>query len=36
VKDVELHVDQQFGSSFFDACKDVKFAATNGFAMDFM
>ena len=36
VKSLELHVDEQFGKAFFDACKDVKFAATNGFAMEFI
>lgn len=35
VKSVELHVAEQFGRSFYDACKDVKFAATNGLAMEF-
>lgn len=36
VKSLELHVDEVFGKAFFDACKDVKFAATNGFAMEFI
>lgn len=36
VKALQLHVNEEFGSSFYDACKDVKFAATNGLAMEFM
>ena len=36
VKSLELHVDQDFGESFYDACANVKFAATNGLAMDFI
>lgn len=34
VKSVEFAVAEDFGQGFFDACKDVKFGATNGFAMD--
>ncbi|BGO93061.1 hypothetical protein NBRC10512_003246 [Rhodotorula toruloides] len=34
VKSVEFAVAGEFGEGFFDACKDVKFGATNGFAMD--
>ncbi|BGP21836.1 vacuolar membrane protein [Rhodotorula toruloides] len=34
VKSVEFAVAEEFGEGFFDACKDVKFGATNGFAMD--
>lgn len=36
VKSLELHVDPQFGQAFYDACKNVKFAATNGLAMEFI
>ena len=34
VKSVDFHVDSGFGSAFFDSCKDIKFGATNGYAMD--
>lgn len=36
VKSLELHVDEAFGKAFFDACKNVVFAQTNGYAMDFI
>ena len=36
VKSLGLHVDESFGKAFYDACKNVKFAATNGLAMDFI
>ena len=35
VKSLDLHVADQFGHAFYEACKDVKFAATNGLAMEF-
>ena len=34
VKSVDFHVGSGFGSAFFDSCKDIKFGATNGYAMD--
>lgn len=34
VKRIAFHVDEQFGRGFFDSCKNVKFGATNGYAMD--
>jgi Niemann-Pick C1 protein len=34
VKSLAYHVDESFGQGFFDACKNVKFGATNGYAMD--
>ncbi|KAF9433735.1 hypothetical protein BGZ76_009040 [Entomortierella beljakovae] len=36
VKSVDFLVSDQYGSGFFDSCKDVKFTATNGLAMDFI
>jgi Niemann-Pick C1 protein len=36
VKDVAFHVDEKFGEGFFDSCKNVKFGATNGYAMEFL
>ena len=34
VKSVDFHVGSEFGRAFFDSCKDIKFGATNGYAMD--
>ena len=34
VKSVDFYVGSKFGSAFFDSCKDIKFGATNGYAMD--
>ena len=34
VKSVDFHVGSDFGNAFFDSCKDIKFGATNGYAMD--
>ncbi|EPQ26473.1 uncharacterized protein PFL1_05795 [Pseudozyma flocculosa PF-1] len=34
VKSVEYYIDQAWKDAFFDSCKDVKFGASNGFAMD--
>ena len=34
VKSVDFHVGSDFGRAFFDSCKDIKFGATNGYAMD--
>jgi len=34
VKSVDFHVSSDFGRAFFDSCKDIKFGATNGYAMD--
>ncbi|KAI7816819.1 patched family-domain-containing protein [Gamsiella multidivaricata] len=31
---LDFIVSDQYGSGFYDSCKDVKFAATNGYAMD--
>ncbi|KAG0341177.1 hypothetical protein BG000_010008 [Podila horticola] len=34
VTEVDFFVSESYGSGFFDSCKDVKFAATNGYVMD--
>jgi Niemann-Pick C1 protein len=34
VKSVDFHVGSDLGRAFFDSCKDIKFGATNGYAMD--
>ncbi|SPO44003.1 related to NCR1 - transmembrane glycoprotein, involved in sphingolipid metabolism [Moesziomyces antarcticus] len=34
VKTVELFIESDWKQKFFDSCKDVKFGASNGFAMD--
>ena len=34
VKSVDFHAGSDFGRAFFDSCKDIKFGATNGYAMD--
>jgi Niemann-Pick C1 protein len=34
VKTVAFHVDPTFGKGFFESCQNVKFGATNGYAMD--
>ena len=34
VKEVVVDVASDFGRGFYDSCKDVKFGATNGYAMD--
>ena len=34
VKSADFHVGSDFGRAFFDSCKDIKFGATNGYAMD--
>jgi Niemann-Pick C1 protein len=36
VKSVDFHVGEQFSQGFFDSCKDTKFGASNGYAMDFI
>ncbi|KAI5478579.1 vacuolar membrane protein [Pseudohyphozyma bogoriensis] len=36
VKTVDVAVAEHFGEGFFDSCKDVKFGATNGFAMEYI
>lgn len=36
VKAVEMDVAPSFGEGFFNSCKDVKFGATNGYAMDLL
>jgi Niemann-Pick C1 protein len=36
VKTVDYSVGEQFGSGFYDSCKNVQFTATNGFALDLM
>ncbi|KAM0793065.1 hypothetical protein ACM66B_000551 [Microbotryomycetes sp. NB124-2] len=36
VKTVEMNVATSFGQAFFNSCKDVKFGATNGYAMDLL
>lgn len=34
VKELTLYVDSGYAKGFFDSCKEVKFLATNGYAMD--
>ncbi|KAG0318891.1 hypothetical protein BGZ99_005383 [Dissophora globulifera] len=34
VTKLDFLVSDQYGSGFYDSCKDVKFAATNGYVMD--
>ncbi|KAF8341334.1 uncharacterized protein EI90DRAFT_3143703 [Cantharellus anzutake] len=36
VKSVEFFVGNGMGQGFYDSCKEVKFSATNGYAMDFI
>ncbi|KIK65508.1 hypothetical protein GYMLUDRAFT_357468 [Collybiopsis luxurians FD-317 M1] len=36
VQSVDFFVAPQFAQGFFDSCKDVKFDASNGYAMDFI
>ncbi|KIO31040.1 glycoside hydrolase family 61 protein [Tulasnella calospora MUT 4182] len=36
VKSLDFRVSEQMGQGFFDSCKNVKFSATNGYAMDFI
>lgn len=34
VTELSLYTDPQYASDFFDSCKNIKFSATNGYAMD--
>ena len=34
VDELEVYMNKTWASSFFDSCKEVKFSATNGYAMD--
>lgn len=34
VKSIGFYVGEKYGKGFYDSCKDVKFGATNGYAMD--
>lgn len=36
VKEADFWVGDNFGQQFFDSCKDIKFGASNGYAMDFI
>lgn len=36
VTGTDYWVGDNFGSQFFDSCKDIKFGSSNGFAMDFI
>ncbi|KAF8591421.1 multidrug efflux transporter AcrB transmembrane domain-containing protein [Ramaria rubella] len=36
VKAVDFYVGEHFGEGFFNSCKDIKFGASNGYAMDFI
>lgn len=36
VSQTDFWVGNDFGNDFFDSCKDIKFAASNGYAMDFI
>jgi len=36
VKSLDFFVSESYASGFFDSCKEVKFGASNGYAMDFI
>lgn len=36
VSTVEFYVGEELGTGFFDSCKEIKFGATNGYAMDLL
>ncbi|KAH9853585.1 multidrug efflux transporter AcrB transmembrane domain-containing protein [Lenzites betulinus] len=36
VKSVDFFVSEQFGTGFYDSCKDIKMGATNGYVMDLL
>ncbi|BGP12931.1 niemann-Pick type C-related protein 1 [Rhodosporidiobolus nylandii] len=36
VKEVEFAVSDEFASGFYESCRDVKYGATNGYAMDLL
>lgn len=36
VQSIDVYVTEEYGSKLYDSCKDVKFAATNTRAMDFV
>ncbi len=36
VKALDVAMSSQFGEGFYNSCKDVKFGATNGLAMDLL
>lgn len=36
VAELDYFVSDEYGSGFYDSCKDVKFSATNGYVMDFI
>ncbi|KAI7865570.1 sterol-sensing domain of SREBP cleavage-activation-domain-containing protein [Spinellus fusiger] len=36
VTQADYWVDDAFGTQFYDSCKDIKFSASNGYAMDFI
>ncbi|RPA81499.1 multidrug efflux transporter AcrB transmembrane domain-containing protein [Ascobolus immersus RN42] len=36
IAELDYHVSEEYASGFYDSCKDVKFGATNGNAMDFI
>ncbi|KAF8448566.1 sterol-sensing domain of SREBP cleavage-activation-domain-containing protein [Terfezia claveryi] len=36
VEELDYFVSDDYGSGFYDSCKDVKFSATNGYVMDFI
>lgn len=36
VVELDYFVSDEYGSGFYDSCKDVKFSATNGYVMDFI
>ncbi|KAK9900026.1 multidrug efflux transporter AcrB transmembrane domain-containing protein [Cystobasidium minutum MCA 4210] len=36
IKSIDFYVNPKFGKAFYEACKNVKFAATNGYAMEFI
>lgn len=36
VKALDVAVAPEFGEGFYNSCKDVKFGATNGLAMDLL
>ncbi|KAF8529048.1 patched family-domain-containing protein [Hysterangium stoloniferum] len=36
VESVDFYVSERFGAGFYNSCKDIKFSASNGYAMDFI
>lgn len=36
VKSLDVAMGEEYGEGFYNSCKDVKFGATNGLAMDLL